>query len=82
MLVTFECISKIQWFGKCDNSLDTHLGKRKNLMFNIVRQMANKKPSKASGGRPYEIGSRNMAATKRMNFLTLVSYSLLQTLFG
>jgi len=27
-------------FGKCDNSLDTHLGKRKNLIFNIVRQMA------------------------------------------
>jgi len=26
--------------GKCDNSLDTHLGNRKNLMFNIVRQMA------------------------------------------
>jgi len=27
-------------FGKCDNSLDTHLAKRKNLVFNIVRQMA------------------------------------------
>jgi len=27
-------------FGKCDDSLDTHLGKRKNLIFNIVRQMA------------------------------------------
>ena len=27
-------------FGKCDNSLDTHLGKHKNLIFNIVRQMA------------------------------------------
>jgi len=27
-------------FGKCDNSLDTHLGKRKNLIFNSVRQMA------------------------------------------
>ena len=27
-------------FGKCDNSLDTDLGKRKNLIFNIVRQMA------------------------------------------
>jgi len=28
-------------FGKCDNSLDTHLDeKRKNLIFNIVRQMA------------------------------------------
>jgi len=26
--------------GKCDNSLDTHLGKRKNLIFNIVHQMA------------------------------------------
>ena len=38
-------------------------------------------PAKASGGRPYETGSRNMAATKKMNFLTLVSYSLLQTLF-
>jgi len=24
-------------FGKCDNSLDTNLGKRKNLIFNIVR---------------------------------------------
>jgi len=41
ILVTFECIGKIQcFFGKCDNSLDTHLGKRKNLIFNIVRQMA------------------------------------------
>jgi len=39
-------------------------------------------PAKASGGRPYETGSRNMAATKKMYFLTLVSYSLLQTLFG
>jgi len=27
-------------FGKCDNSLDTHLGKHKNLIFNIVCQMA------------------------------------------
>jgi len=26
-------------------------------------------------------GSRNMAATPKMNFLTLVSYSLLQTFF-
>jgi len=24
-------------FGKCDSSLDTLLGKRKNLIFNIVR---------------------------------------------
>jgi len=40
ILVTFEWIVKIQlFFGKCDNSLDTHLGKRKNLIFNIVRQM-------------------------------------------
>ena len=38
-------------------------------------------PAKARGGRPYETGSRNMAATPKMNFLTLVSYSLLQTLF-
>jgi len=30
------------FFGKCDNSLDTHLGKRKNLIFNIVHQMAKK----------------------------------------
>ena len=29
-------------FGKCDNSLDTHLEKRKNFIFNIVRQMAKK----------------------------------------
>ena len=34
------------------------------------------------GGRSGETGSRNMAATEKMNFLTLVSYSLLQTLFG
>jgi len=33
IFVTFECIGKIQcFFGKCDNSLDTHLGKRKNLI--------------------------------------------------
>ena len=32
------------------------------------------------GGRRSETGSRNMAATQKMNFLTLVSYSLLQTL--
>ena len=38
-------------------------------------------PAKASGDRPYEIGSRNMAATQKINFLTPVSYSLLQTLF-
>jgi len=44
--------------------------------------MNTRNPAKASGGRPYETGSRNMAATKKMNFLTLVSYSLLQTLFG
>jgi len=31
---------KFNGFGKCDNRLDTHLGKRKNLLFNIVRQMA------------------------------------------
>jgi len=33
------------------------------------------------GGRRAEIGSRNMAATQKINFLTLVSYSLLQTVF-
>ena len=33
------------------------------------------------GGRSAETGSRNMAATQKMNFLTLVSYSLLHTLF-
>jgi len=27
-------------FGKCDNSLNTHLEKRNNLIFNIVRQIA------------------------------------------
>jgi len=27
-------------FAKCDNSLDTHLGKRKDLIFNIVCQVA------------------------------------------
>jgi len=31
---------KFSGFGKCDNSLDTHLGKHKNLIFDIVRQMA------------------------------------------
>ena len=41
ILVTFECIGKIQcFFGKCDDSLNTHFGKRKNLICNIVRQMA------------------------------------------
>jgi len=49
-------------------------------------------PAKARFGRPYgkngllggyigETGSRNMAATQKINFLTPVSYSLLQTLF-
>jgi len=33
------------------------------------------------GGHRAETGSRNMAATQKMNFFTLVSYSLLQTLF-
>jgi len=28
-----------------------------------------------------ETGSRNMAATEKINFLTLISYSLLQTVF-
>ena len=32
-------------------------------------------------GRSGETGSRNMAATQKINFLTLVSYSLLQTVF-
>jgi len=40
-IILVTCIGKIQCFWqKCDNSLDTHLGKRKNLIFNIVRQMA------------------------------------------
>jgi len=34
------------------------------------------------GGRSGETGSINMAATPKMNSLTLVSYSLLQPLFG
>ena len=34
------------------------------------------------GNRTGETGSRNMAATKKVNFLTLVSYSLLQTDFS
>jgi len=38
-------------------------------------------PAKASGGRPYETRSRNMAATQKNQLLTPVSYSLLQTLF-
>jgi len=29
-----------------------------------------------------ETGSRNMAATQKINFLTLVSYSLLQAVFS
>jgi len=33
------------------------------------------------GGRRGETGSRNMVATQKINSLTLVSYSLLQTLF-
>jgi len=50
-------------------------------------------PAKARFGRPYgkngrlgghigETGSRNMAATQKINSLTLVSLLLLQTLFG
>jgi len=39
-MVTFECIIKFNNFHKCDNSSVTHLGKHKNLTFNIVRQMA------------------------------------------
>ena len=35
-----------------------------------------------SHGRSGETGSRNMAATHKINFLTLVSYSLLQTVFS
>ena len=38
--VTLECIGKIQRFLANVNSLDTHLGKRKNLIFNVVCQMA------------------------------------------
>jgi len=48
----------------------------------VCVRLETRNPAKTSGGRPYETGSRNMAATKKMNFLTLVSYSLLQTLFG
>ena len=33
-------------------------------------------------GRRGETGSRNMAATQKINFLTLVSYSLLKTVFS
>jgi len=33
------------------------------------------------GGRSGETGSINMAATQKINLLTLVSYSLLQTVF-
>ena len=51
-----------------------------------------KKPSKARFGRPYgknsrlgghigETGSRNTAVTQKINSLTLVLYSLLQTVF-
>jgi len=32
-------------------------------------------------GRRGETGSRNMVATPKINFLTLISYSLLQTVF-
>jgi len=34
------------------------------------------------GGRRDETGSINMVATQKINFLTLVSYSLLQTVFS
>jgi len=44
-----------------------------------VEEWWTRNPAKASGGRPYETGSRNMAATQKINFLTPVSYSLLQT---
>jgi len=39
------------------------------------------KNGRLGGGRG-ETGSRNMAATQKINFLTLVSYSLLQTVFS
>ena len=53
---------------------------------------ATRSPAKARFGRPYgkngrigghigETGTRNTAATQKINFLTPVSYSLLQTLF-
>jgi len=45
------------------------------------RSFITRSPAKARGGRPYETGSRNMVATQKINFLTPVSYSLLQTLF-
>jgi len=42
----------------------------------------NKAKNGRIGGRSGETGSRNMAATQKINFLTLVSYSLLQTDFS
>jgi len=55
-------------------------------------QISTRSPAKARFGQPYgkngrlrghigETGSRNMAATQKINSLTLVSYSLLQTVF-
>ena len=60
--------------------------------YSIAWDRLYKKPSKARFGRPYgkngrlgghigETGSRNTAATQKINSLTLVSYLLLQTLF-
>ena len=52
----------------------------------IRAKIRQKRPSQGKNGRlggcSSETGSRNMAATQKMNSLTLVSYSLLQTLFG
>jgi len=50
------------------------------MLLHICRHLT-RNPAKASGGRPYETGSRNMAATQKINVWTPVSYSLLQTLF-
>ena len=60
--------------------------------FALAPENKTSSPAKARFGRPYgkngrlgkyigETGSRNMAATQKINFLTPVSYSLLQTLF-
>ena len=63
------------------------------LVVVVVHHVPTRIPAKARFGRPYgkngrlgghigEAGSRNTAATQKINSLTLVSYSLLQTVFS
>ena len=87
-----EVFKIIKGYSKCEISDFFIMDNRCKGTRGHSAKLITRSPPKARFGRPYgknsrlgghigETGSRNTAATQKINSLTLLSYSLLQTVF-